>query len=244
MVAERSYTKSKDIKSLGNGCPKYNGPSGGHIFKTAYLIDGGWLNETYKHAKKIRDWPSAKTIYSIIRSCVAPEEDIYRIFYYDALPFDGKRICPIDGEKIDFSATPAFNAKIQFFNTLSQMDFVALRRSVLKFQGWGLNGEYYRKWKKTQSAGKPPPRPTKDDVKPLLVQKGVDMCIGVDMGTLSIKRIVERIVLVSGDTDMIPAMKLARIEGTQIVLVKNSNKLKQSMLDHSDMVRYIDLEKF
>lgn len=40
---------------------------------------------------------------------------------------------------------------------------------------------------------------------------------GIDVATLSLKRIVDRIILISGDTDMILAMKLARREGVQVV---------------------------
>jgi uncharacterized LabA/DUF88 family protein len=73
-----------------------------------------------------------------------------------------------------------------------------------------------------------------------LEQKGVDMRIGIDVATLTLKKIVERIILISGDTDMIPAMKLARREGVQVVLVEIATAKIHSELDEdTDLVRCI-----
>ncbi len=44
-------------------------------------------------------------------------------------------------------------------------------------------------------------------------QKGVDMKIGIDIATLALKKLVQKIVLISGDSDFVPASKLARTEG-------------------------------
>lgn len=59
---------------------------------------------------------------------------------------------------------------------------------------------------------------TNDDVSLDLRQKGVDMRIGLDMAALALKRFVNTIVLVTGDRDFVPAAKLARREGLQIIL--------------------------
>ena len=39
-----------------------------------------------------------------------------------------------------------------------------------------------------------------------LNQKGVDMRIGLDIAALSYKRLVDRIILISGDSDFVPAL--------------------------------------
>ncbi|MCQ9900535.1 NYN domain-containing protein, partial [Staphylococcus aureus] len=51
-----------------------------------------------------------------------------------------------------------------------------------------------------------------------LVQKCVDMKIGLDIATLSYKKLVDKIVLIAGDSDFVPAAKLARTEGIDFVL--------------------------
>jgi uncharacterized LabA/DUF88 family protein len=83
-----------------------------------------------------------------------------------------------------------------------------------------------------------PPQPS--DMVPNLQQKGVDMRIGMDVAALAIKRLVERIILFSGDTDMIPAMKLARREGLQVFVVKlDPWPLKHTLVEDSDGVRVL-----
>jgi uncharacterized LabA/DUF88 family protein len=63
------------------------------------------------------------------------------------------------------------------------------------------------------------------------------MRIGIDVASLSLKRIVERIVLISGDMDMVPAIKLARREGVQIVLVQVASPLSKLLDEDVDLVR-------
>ncbi len=66
------------------------------------------------------------------------------------------------------------------------------------------------------------------------------MRIGIDVATLSLKKVVDRIILFSGDTDMIPAMKLARREGLQVFVVKlDPWPLKHNLIEDSDGVRVL-----
>lgn len=53
---------------------------------------------------------------------------------------------------------------------------------------------------------------------PALRQKGVDMRIGLDIASITLKRQANVIVLVAGDADFVPAAKLARREGVQFIL--------------------------
>ncbi len=48
-----------------------------------------------------------------------------------------------------------------------------------------------------------------DNFKPALRQKGVDMRVGLDIASITLKRQANVIVLVSGDADFVPAAKLA-----------------------------------
>lgn len=66
------------------------------------------------------------------------------------------------------------------------------------------------------------------------------MRIGLDMATFSEKRTVDRIILVSGDTDCVPAMKHVRKAGLQVVLVSLPNGRKiPELLWHSDFERLV-----
>lgn len=64
------------------------------------------------------------------------------------------------------------------------------------------------------------------------------MRIGIDVATLAYKKLVDRILLISGDTDMVPAIKLARREGLQVVLAEvPGRRLNAELIEDSDFVR-------
>ncbi len=73
-----------------------------------------------------------------------------------------------------------------------------------------------------------------DDVRLKLRQKGVDMRIGIDISTLTLKQQVDTIILVTGDSDFVPAAKLARREGVEFLL----DPLWQSVTD--DLHEHVD----
>ena len=62
------------------------------------------------------------------------------------------------------------------------------------------------------------------------------MRIGMDIAALTLKKQVQAIVLVSGDGDFVPAMKFARREGVNLFLAPLGQRVKPSMLEHSDLL--------
>ena len=70
----------------------------------------------------------------------------------------------------------------------------------------------------------------------IIRQKGVDMKIGMDIASLSYKKQVEQIVLVAGDSDFVPAAKLARREGLDFVL----DPLEMEIAKTRDLFEHID----
>lgn len=68
-------------------------------------------------------------------------------------------------------------------------------------------------------------------------QKGVDMKIGVDIASLAYKKQVDKIILISGDSDFVPAAKLARREGTDFVLDPMWVDIKPELFEHIDGLR-------
>lgn len=71
-------------------------------------------------------------------------------------------------------------------------------------------------------------------------QKGVDMRIGLDIANHASAKSVDRIILITADTDCIPAMKQARISGLQVIIVAfPGQKLPPELLWHADFERRI-----
>jgi uncharacterized LabA/DUF88 family protein len=210
--------------------------------KTAILIDGEWFRRRLDESlepSKVPNGITADVMYRNALLALRPkEESLFRIFYYDCPPFEGKESHPISGSVVDFSKLPKVGVRRRFLREFGRMDHVAMRLGINKKNGWTLTDKYVR-----SAISGPHNQPAEGDVYLSMEQKGVDMRIGIDVATLSLKRIVERIILISGDTDMIPAIKLARREGVQIILVQIDHQRCHSLSDRlhedCDLVRKI-----
>jgi len=108
-----------------------------------------------------------------------------------------------------FGPNKGFAESGQWLQDLAKKDFIAVRLGVLKFRGFKLN--------KVPATGGT--ALTDADFSPDFEQKGVDMRIGLDIATYSTLNSVDRIGLVTADTDCVPAMKHARKSGVQVILI-------------------------
>jgi uncharacterized LabA/DUF88 family protein len=191
-------------------------------FKVAILIDGGFLRVTARKAKKTYD---PDFIEKFAHTCKAPDESIFRILYYDCARYSGTVKQPVSGTDLIFQSSDAW------LHALSHKDLFAVRRGVLKFRGF--------KPKKTPV---PPAILTDTDFEPIFEQKGVDMRIGLDIAAYSDNQAVDRIILVSGDTDCVPALKYGRRAGLQTVLVEPAGaKIAAELTAHADFKRAVVL---
>ena len=75
-----------------------------------------------------------------------------------------------------------------------------------------------------------------DDLEANIRQKGVDMRIGLDIASLTLKRHAQVIVLGTADSDFVPAMKFARREGAQLVLITLGHGIRDGLTEHADLV--------
>lgn len=202
--------------------------------KIAILVDGGFFSKAVGQALRVR-WPLADVIYRNALLLKAADEELLRIFYYDSRPYRGKQTNPVSQQVIDFGTSPAAIARDRFLQELGQMDYVALRCGEVKARGWILKEGYVN----SLSVGTPR-APTAADYEVVFEQKGVDMRIGIDVATLALNRHVDRIVIASNDTDLIPAFKLARRHGVQVVVPKvGSFNPHPQLVEDADFTRAI-----
>src|SRR5208283_486660 len=68
-------------------------------------------------------------------------------------------------------------------------------------------------------------------------QKGVDMRIGLDIAAIAFKHQADQIVLVAGDSDFVPAAKLARREGLDFILDPMWKPIHPELFEHIDGLR-------
>lgn len=197
-------------------------PEGLHVMakKAIVLIDGGFLRVKANQASKKYD---PAFIEKVAKKCPIAEEEIFRVLYYDCAPYTGTAKLPVSG-------TPhTFTGSDKWLEELACKDLFAVRRGVLKFRGY-----------KPKQTPVQPAQLKDSDFDPDFEQKGVDMKIGLDIALYSERRTVERILLLSNDTDCVPAMKYGRRHGLQVVIIEPPGcKTAPELIMHADFKRTI-----
>lgn len=208
--------------------------------KIAILVDGGFYRR--RADKFFGKKTSSERIDELIDYCknhVSSEEidlddeRLYRIFYYDCPPMDRRVYHPFLKKNIFFKETPLYIWMTEFIELLKKQRKVAVRLG--KLADTQVN---YSIWPKTIKELCDGTRSfselTEKDFYIDVDQKGVDMKIGIDIASLAYKKQVDRIVLISGDSDFIPAAKLARREGIDFILDSMCSHVKPELHEHID----------
>lgn len=202
----------------------------------AILIDAGFLKrklgsqENPATAEKIIGFAERLKQHDSLQNMF-----LHRIYYYDSPPLTERVKVPLSTERMNFATTPLAKNNSALLQKLSHAPYFALRLGEVAFRGWKLNQKILNVNDETLTI-------CKDDFSPNITQKGVDMRIGLDIASLTLKKQAQVIVLVTGDSDFVPAMKFARREGAQLFLVSLDHDVKDDLIQHSDMSLKIDLE--
>ena len=162
--------------------------------------------------------------------------NLYRVFFYDCPPLMKRTHLPISKAALDLSQTETAKARVAIHKELQTVRKVALRLGRLndKF-GWRVKPDAAARWiSNTETIV-----PNDDDFEIDTVQKGVDMRLGLDVASMAFKRQVDQIILVAGDADFVPAVKLARREGIDVVLDPMGGTPAKDLVAHVDGVRDI-----
>ena len=196
------------------------------------LIDGGFF--TRKLYPRLNRHPRVEDVVSEIdklRSYRALERlDLLRVYYYDSKPATGRVTHPITGDVTNLAETEVFRRNQAFLDKLELQPNVALRLGELSAHGWKL------KRQAINDEGLKERSLTAEDFSMDLEQKGVDLRIGLDIARLSLTQSVHTIVVVTGDSDLVPAFKFARREGTRVVLSHMGHGVKRELKAHTDLI--------
>jgi len=188
--------------------------------KLAILIDGGYLRAISTKAGKSYN---PDFIEKFAGQCKQADEEVLRVLYYDCALYEGYQKLPVSGTVHHFTASH------QWLVDLSRRDLFAVRRGVLKFRGF-----------KPKNIPVNPTALTDSDFKPDFEQKGVDMRIGLDIAVYSENKAVDRVALVSNDTDCVPALKHGRRSGLQMIVIQLPNcHVAPELLAHVDYKRSV-----
>lgn len=193
--------------------------------KVNVLIDGGFFERKFFEVNNKSATASDvvtevnKVMQAVIAKTNGDTKDIlFRVFYYDCKPFGDKVWNYNKTKEIDFAISPKFISKTAFLKDLAMQDKFALRLGELSFDGW--KSDLHN------------PKKRKPDFK----QKGVDMKVGLDMAAMATKHIIDKIVLIAGDSDFIAPIKFVRKEGIQVYLYPMGHKVKRNLIEHCDFL--------
>ena len=213
--------------------------------KTAILIDGAFYRERSKMIAGIKS-PKERAD-ELERYCLDHLHDkyekrsLYRIFYYDCPPVEkGKNVYhPLTKRSVNLGKTELGKWMQEFLDELKHRRKFALRLGRLGTKG-NINLNYNLRPEVTKALFNG--EKTLDEIGDSdfvlnIVQKGVDMRIGVDISSMAYKKQVNQIILIAGDSDFVPAAKQARREGIDFILDPMGNAIADDLFEHIDGVR-------
>ena len=212
--------------------------------KVAFIVDGGYFTRCFSRVNG--GFPSAEDVRRYVdnlhehinKNFTRGQSDLYRVFFYDCAPLGHIVRNPANGAEFNFSKSSIYRENQRLQENLKRLPFFALRLGeLMPAKGW--NG-----WKPKTTIKDLVQRTTPllaEELVPDVTQKGVDMRIGLDIASIAAKRLCDIIVLISADTDMIPAMKLARKEGLQVFLHTFWKTNNPNFHAHADVLIHHDM---
>ena len=187
--------------------------------KLAILVDWENVRKSLFHKAPFVDYNDPRNLLRLFRALLEPDEVLYRIFLYVSSPLKPRSSIP---EELKKEWEAGYRKHSAFLERISVCENIALRKGFLRFKGIGVDDATGKK-------------------RLIFEQKQVDMLIGLDIAHLSFNRLVDRILLFTADTDLIPAMKTARKNGLQVVIPVFEDvpgyKVSRKIKEHADFLR-------
>ena len=220
----------------------------GDMTKAAILIDGGYFLKRLPRVRPDIDMSNPDEVVRAIEQLVRGHLNqlnnlyhfqnlyriLYRCFYYDAPPYENREHQPVSKRSIDYGKSEVAAFKNRLFDLLRARPSMALRLGEIKRSPdsfWRLKPNAQRRLLNQDISVADL---DDSDFAPTLRQKGVDMRIGLDIASITLKRQADTIILVSGDSDFVSAAKLARREGAKFILDPLWQKIPPDLFEHID----------
>ncbi len=161
----------------------------------AIFVDGGYLDKMSKDEYHVRV-DIAKLASEICR--VINDKSGDRVDILRLFYYD---CLPYQSRTPTTDEAERFSKKRQYFHSISMLPRVKVREGRLKFRGID-----------------------KQSGEPIFQQKRVDLQLGLDFALLSGKRSIAHAAIVTGDSDLLPALETAKEEGILVWLFHGPSK--------------------
>ena len=231
---------------------------------TAILVDGAFFLRRFRHCLPDHDrddpasvahglgllayWHLAQRIGPHLvneqvtqNHPLAESRQFYRMFFYDCPPLTKRMHTPLLKKSVDYGKSPEAKFRLALHQEIQKLRKVAIRLGRLNDTSrWRLSEQATARLIADPASFKP----TDDDFEIDTKQKGVDMRLGLDVASLAFKGQVDQIVIVAADADFVPAAKLARREGIDVVLDRiGDHRAASDLVEHVDAIRDCFLPK-
>ncbi|MBU6462245.1 MAG: NYN domain-containing protein [Bradyrhizobium sp.] len=200
--------------------------------KFAILMDGGFVKKKLKQTTK--NFPSVADFRTEVARIKAHPalvgHDLLRVYFYDAPPASGAMTNPISQAQINLNAHPDHPKNVSLHQLLEVEPDFALRMGESAIHGWTIGNSALKQMART------PRQLVATDMVPNIEQKGVDLRIGLDIARLALREMVSAVVVVTGDSDLVPAFKFARREGCRVYLDHMGHSVRRELKVHADLI--------
>jgi uncharacterized LabA/DUF88 family protein len=200
--------------------------------KFAVLFDGGFV--TKKLQQTLGRYPVVADIEAeaqrIVSHASLTDCTLMRYYFYDAPPLDKVIENPIDHRKINLGLSARAKEAKALQEGLELTPHFAVRHGETVFHGWKLGSSATRDMQANPRA------PMAKDFVPDIKQKGVDLRIGLDIARIALRHLAQIIVVVAGDSDLVPAFRFARREGIRVYLDHMGHAVNRELKAHVDLI--------
>lgn len=212
------------------------------MVKTAILVDGGFYRRMISKARGSEEPEvAADTLFRYCQAHLHNFQDtcsLYRVLYYDCAPSDKQVYHPLLEKVVNLKIQPQYQWNMAFLEALRSKRKFALRLGKLA----GEQAHYNLRPDVTKALlakKRTIDSLTEQDFSLSIKQKGVDTRIGIDIVAMALKQQVERIILIAGDSDFVPAAKFARREGVDVILDAMGASIKHDLGEHIDGLKTV-----
>ena len=173
------------------------------MFRLAIFVDGAYLEQV---AKRNQVWVDYENLSSQILTRVTARTPSATI---DLLRTYYYNSLPYKSNRPTEQQEEFFGRRRRFYDALERLSSFTVRLGVVKYRGKDYQGQ------------------------PIYQQKQVDLLLGLDFALLSAKRSITHAAVVTGDSDMVPALEVARREGIAVWLFTGEPQSRARELWHA-----------
>lgn len=200
----------------------------------ALLLDGAFVVKKLQERSRARTFPDADAIEVECNRIRGHNQlsqlELLRVYFYHARPATDTITNPLSRQTTNLATTGIYRQHESLLDRLEMKPDFALRLGETVAYDWKIGDRAMKSMLQTPRAVTP------QDLVPDIQQKGVDLRIGLDIARLSLRQVVSHLVVVTGDSDLVPAFRFARREGLRIYLDHLGHGVRRDLKAHVDRI--------